>query len=41
MARTYRHGRVIVHETRDGQVSITADVPRRVLSWVEHRVDKR
>jgi GTPase len=41
MARTYRHGRVIVHETRDGQVSITADVPRRVLSWVEHRADKR
>jgi GTP-binding protein HflX len=41
MARTYRHGRVIVHETRDGQVSITADVPRRVLSRVEDRVDKR
>ena len=41
IARTYRHGRVIVHETRDGQISITADVPRRVLSWVEHRADKR
>ena len=37
IARTYRHGRVIVHETRDGQISITADVPRRVLSWVEGR----
>ena len=37
IARTYRHGRVIVHETRDGQISITADVPRRVLSWVEDR----
>jgi GTP-binding protein HflX len=37
IARTYRHGRVIVHETRDGQISITADVPRRVMSRVEHR----
>jgi GTPase len=37
IARTYRHGRVIVHETRDGQILITADVPRRVLSWVEDR----
>src|SRR5438093_869173 len=41
IARTYRHGRVIVHETRDGQISITADVPRRVLSWVEDRGEKR
>jgi GTPase len=31
IARVYRHGRVVLHETRDGQVSITADVPRRVL----------
>jgi GTPase len=35
LARTYRHGRVIVHETRDGRISVTADVPRRILSWVE------
>jgi GTP-binding protein HflX len=41
IARTYRHGRVIVHETRDGQISITADVPRRVMSRVEHRAEKR
>jgi GTP-binding protein HflX len=31
IARIYRHGRVVLHETRDGQVSITADVPRRLL----------
>ena len=32
IARVYRHARVIEHETRDGQVSIIADVPRRLLS---------
>src|SRR5690349_2467599 len=31
IGRLYRHGRVVVHETRDGQVSIVADVPRRLL----------
>jgi GTPase len=31
IARVYRHGHVIVHETRDGRVSIVADVPRRLL----------
>jgi GTP-binding protein HflX len=31
IARLYRHARVLVHETRDGQVSIVADVPRRLL----------
>jgi GTP-binding protein HflX len=30
IARLYRHARVIVHETRDGHVSIVADVPRRL-----------
>jgi GTP-binding protein HflX len=30
IARLYRHARVIVHETRDGYVSIVADVPRRL-----------
>lgn len=30
VARLYRHGRVLVHETRNGQVVIEADVPRRV-----------
>jgi GTP-binding protein HflX len=30
IARLYRHARVLVHETRDGQVSIVADVPRRL-----------
>jgi hypothetical protein len=32
IARVYRHARVILHETRDGLVSIVADVPRRLLS---------
>ncbi len=31
IARVYRHAHVVLHETRDGQVSITADVPRRLL----------
>ena len=30
IARLYRHARVLVHETRDGRVSIVADVPRRL-----------
>jgi GTPase len=32
IARVYRHARVVLHEARDGQVSIVADVPRRLLS---------
>jgi GTPase len=32
IARLYRHARVLVHETRDGEVSIVADVPRRLLT---------
>ena len=35
IARLYRHARVLAHETRDGQVSIVADVPRRVLSRLD------
>jgi GTP-binding protein HflX len=34
IARLYRHGRVVLHETRNGQVSIVADVPRRLLNRV-------
>jgi GTP-binding protein HflX len=30
IARLYRHARVLVHASRDGRVSIVADVPRRV-----------
>jgi GTP-binding protein HflX len=30
IARLYRHARVLIHETRDGRVSIVADVPRRL-----------
>ncbi|HEY2774607.1 MAG TPA: GTPase HflX [Candidatus Binatia bacterium] len=35
IARLYRHARVLVHETRDGQVSIVADVPRRLLARLD------
>ena len=35
IARLYRHARVLVHETRDGQVSIVADVPRRLLGRLD------
>jgi GTP-binding protein HflX len=31
IARLYRHARVLVHEVRDGRVTIVADVPRRLL----------
>ena len=31
ISRLYRHARVLVHEARDGQVSIVADVSRRLL----------
>jgi GTPase len=41
VARTYRHGRVLLHETRDGHVSITADVPRRALTWLERPSERR
>ena len=32
IARVYRHARVVLHETRDDEVSIVADVPRRLLN---------
>ena len=32
IARIYRHARVLVHEVREGQVLIEADIPRRLLS---------
>jgi GTP-binding protein HflX len=32
IGRLYRHARVLVHEARDGRVSIVADVPRRLLA---------
>ncbi len=35
IAQVYRHGRVLEHETRDGRVSIVADIPRRLASRVE------
>jgi GTP-binding protein HflX len=35
IARLYRHARVLVHESRDGQVSIVADVPRRLLARLD------
>jgi GTPase len=35
LAQLYRHARVLVHETRDGVVSIVADVPRRLLARLD------
>jgi len=35
IARVYRHGTVVHHETRDGGVSIVADVPRRLIPHLE------
>jgi GTP-binding protein HflX len=35
IARVYRHARVLTHETRDGQISIVADVPRRLVGRVQ------
>jgi GTP-binding protein HflX len=32
IARLYRHTRVLTHESRDGRVSIVADIPRRSLA---------
>jgi GTPase len=34
IARVYRHAHVLVHESRDGQISIVADVPRRLADRV-------
>jgi hypothetical protein len=35
IARVYRHGRVLEHETRDSRVSIVADIPRSLVKRVE------
>jgi GTP-binding protein HflX len=35
IAGLYRHARVLVHEARDGQVSIVADIPRRLISRLD------
>src|SRR4051794_21844371 len=35
IARLYRHGRVLEHETRDGRVSIVADIPRRLATRLD------
>jgi GTP-binding protein HflX len=35
IARVYRHARVVLHEVRDGSISIVADVPRRLLSRLQ------
>jgi GTP-binding protein HflX len=35
IARLYRHAKVLVHETVDGQVSIVADVPRRLIGHLK------
>jgi GTPase len=35
IARVYRHAHVLVHEARDGQISIVADVPRRLADRIQ------
>jgi GTPase len=35
IARVYRHGHVLVHETRDDAVSIVADMPRRLAGRLD------
>jgi len=35
IARVYRHAHVLVHETRDGQISIVADIPRRLVDRIQ------
>jgi GTPase len=37
IARVYRHATVVQHEARDGEVVIVADVPRRLLGWLDDR----
>ncbi|HZT77912.1 MAG TPA: GTPase HflX [Vicinamibacterales bacterium] len=37
IARVYRHATVIQHEVRDDEVVIVADVPRRLLGWLDGR----
>jgi GTP-binding protein HflX len=35
IARLYRSARVLVHETRDGRISLVADVPRALMARVQ------
>jgi GTP-binding protein HflX len=35
ISRVYRHAHVLVHETRDGRISIVADVPRRLADRLQ------
>jgi GTP-binding protein HflX len=35
IARVYRHGRVLEHESRNGRLSIVADVPRRLIAQLD------
>jgi GTPase len=37
IGRVYRHGRVIEQETRDGRISIVADIPRRLIDRLSSR----
>ena len=39
IARVYRHARVLVHESRDGRLTIVADVPRRLIGYLTPPAD--
>jgi GTP-binding protein HflX len=35
ISRIYRHAHVVVHEARDGRISIVADIPRRLIDRIQ------
>jgi GTP-binding protein HflX len=35
IARLYRHGKVLAHETRNGRISIVAELPRRLIGQLQ------
>jgi GTPase len=41
IAMLYRHGTVVLHEARDGQVSIVADIPRRLADRLQRESASR
>ena len=40
IGRVYRHARVLSHETRDGHVTIVADVPRRLVRQLDASTER-
>jgi hypothetical protein len=40
ISRVYRHARVLEHETRDGHLTIVADVPRRLIGYLQKKTSR-